>query len=55
MLEAIAGIPVLDQFEVDLFPLKIQLEHEIGKKLFEYIFPGIGSDASEGEGSRLPR
>lgn len=42
-LEAIAGIPVLDQFEVDLFPLKIQLEREIGQKLFEYIFPG-GAD-----------
>ena len=40
MLEAIAGIPVLDQFEVNLFPLKIQLEREVGKKLFEYIFPG---------------
>jgi hypothetical protein len=40
MLEAIAGIPVMDHFEVNLFPLKIQLEHEIGKKLFEYIFPG---------------
>lgn len=39
MLEAIAGIPVLDQFEVNLFPLKVQLEREIGKKLFEYIFP----------------
>ena len=40
-LEAIAGIPVLDQFEVDLFPLKVQLEREIGQKLFEYIFPGL--------------
>ena len=40
MLEAIAGIPVLDQFEVNLFPLKVQLEREVGKKLFEYIFPG---------------
>ena len=49
MLEAIAGIPVLDQFEVDLFPLRIQLEHEIGKKLFEYIFPGIDPSASDGE------
>lgn len=38
-LEAIAGIPVLDQFEVDLFPLKIQLDRDIGQKLFEYIFP----------------
>ncbi|KAL2164331.1 hypothetical protein VTH06DRAFT_3547 [Thermothelomyces fergusii] len=40
MLEAIAGIPVMDHFEVNLFPMKIQLEHEIGKELFEYIFPG---------------
>ncbi|KAF1995523.1 hypothetical protein P154DRAFT_526233 [Amniculicola lignicola CBS 123094] len=41
MLEAIAGIPVMDHFEVNLFPLKVQLEREIAKKLFEYIFPGI--------------
>jgi hypothetical protein len=41
MLEAIAGIPVMDHFEVNLFPLKLQLEYDIGKKLFEYIFPGI--------------
>ncbi|KAF2743452.1 hypothetical protein M011DRAFT_410560 [Sporormia fimetaria CBS 119925] len=40
MLEAIAGIPVMDHFEVNLFPLKLQLEYNIGKKLFEYIFPG---------------
>ncbi|KAI9801565.1 MAG: hypothetical protein M1825_003244 [Sarcosagium campestre] len=48
MLEAIAGIPVMDHFEVNLFPMKIQLEREIGKKLFEYIFPGMGSNAFEG-------
>jgi len=40
MLEAIAGIPVMDHFEVNLYPLKVQLEREVGKKLFEYIFPG---------------
>jgi hypothetical protein len=45
MLEAVAGIPVLDDFEVSLFPLKVQLERELGKKLFEYIFPGVGSNA----------
>lgn len=43
MLEAIAGIPVLDQFEVNLVPLKVQLEQEIGSKLFEYIFPGMAN------------
>ncbi|KAL1649208.1 Protein SABRE [Diplodia intermedia] len=47
MLEAIAGIPVMDHFEVNIFPLKVQLEREIGKKLFEYIFPGVGSNAFE--------
>lgn len=41
MLEAIAGIPVMDHFEVNLFPLKIQLEREIEDKIFEYIFPGL--------------
>ena len=50
MLEAIAGIPVMDHFEVNLFPLKVQLEREIGKKLFEYIFPGAGSEAFEESG-----
>ncbi|KUI54320.1 hypothetical protein VP1G_01807 [Cytospora mali] len=44
MLEAIAGIPIMDHFEVNLFPLKIQLEREVGKKLFEYIFPGLDGD-----------
>jgi hypothetical protein len=47
MLEAIAGIPVMDHFEVNLFPLKVQLEYEIGKKLFEYIFPGIKDNSGE--------
>lgn len=41
MLEAIAGIPVMDRFEVNLVPMKIQLEREAGKRLFEYIFPGM--------------
>jgi hypothetical protein len=47
MLEAIAGIPVLEHFQVTVFPMKVQLERELGKKLFEYIFPGIGSTAFE--------
>ncbi|PNY27019.1 Uncharacterized protein TCAP_03051 [Tolypocladium capitatum] len=44
MLEAIAGIPVMDRFEVNLFPMKVQLEREAGKRLFEYIFPGMDGD-----------
>lgn len=45
MLEAIAGIPVLEQFRVTMHPLKVQLERELGQKMFEYIFPGVGSTA----------
>ncbi|OCK85690.1 hypothetical protein K432DRAFT_377459 [Lepidopterella palustris CBS 459.81] len=51
MLEAIAGIPVMDHFEVNLFPLKVQLEHEIGKKLFEYVFPASKDNSFENGGS----
>lgn len=50
MLEAIAGIPVVDYFEIDLVPLKLQIERDVAKKLFEYIFPGVGGNAFEGGG-----
>lgn len=39
MLEAIGGISVCDHFEVNLFPLRLQMEHEVGKKMFAYVFP----------------
>jgi hypothetical protein len=48
MLEAIAGIPVMEHFEVNLYPLKVQLEYEIGKKLFEYVFPGSKNKNADG-------
>ena len=50
MLEAIAGIPVLEAFEVTMHPIKVQLERSLGKALFEYMFPGIGSNAFESGG-----
>jgi hypothetical protein len=51
MLEAIAGIPVMEYFEVNLFPMRIQLEREVGKKIFEYIFPGMDGDKSDSNSS----
>ncbi|KAL7912186.1 mitochondrial protein from FMP27 domain-containing protein [Trichoderma velutinum] len=54
MLEAIAGIPVMDQFEIELFPIKIQLEREVGKRLFEYIFPGMDAEQAEEESKTNP-
>ena len=50
MLEAIAGIPVLEDFEVKMHPLRVQLERDLAKRLFEYIFPGQGSNAFDGGG-----
>jgi hypothetical protein len=44
MLEAIAGIPVVERFEVDIHPLKIQLEREVGEKVFEYVFPNTNAE-----------
>ncbi|KAI5457786.1 mitochondrial protein from FMP27-domain-containing protein [Mariannaea sp. PMI_226] len=44
MLEAIAGIPVMDRFEVNVLPVKVRLERELGRRLFEYIFPGMDGD-----------
>ncbi|PSR78451.1 mitochondrial protein from FMP27-domain-containing protein [Coniella lustricola] len=52
MLEAVAGIPVMDHFEVNLFPLKVQLEREVGKKLFEYVFPGMEGDKFAASGGK---
>ncbi|KAG4301807.1 hypothetical protein PCK1_001783 [Pneumocystis canis] len=43
MLGSIGGIPIMDHFEVNLFPLSIKLEHDVGKKIFEYVFPGRGT------------
>ncbi|KAF7193606.1 hypothetical protein HII31_05070 [Pseudocercospora fuligena] len=48
MLEAIAGIPVVDYFEVDLVPLRLQIERDVARKIFEYIFPGVGGKAFDG-------
>lgn len=51
MLEPIAGIPVMEYFEVQLYPLKVQLEWEIGKKLFEYVFPASKNKDKEKNGN----
>ncbi|KAK8092112.1 hypothetical protein PG997_002473 [Apiospora hydei] len=51
MLESIAGIPVMDHFEVNLFPMKIQLEREVGKKLFDYVFPNMDGEGQDADGN----
>ncbi|KAH7140674.1 mitochondrial protein from FMP27-domain-containing protein [Dactylonectria macrodidyma] len=54
MLEAIAGITVMDRFEVNVLPIKVQLEREVGKRLFEYIFPGMDGDKMTGTKNDSP-
>jgi hypothetical protein len=54
MLEAIAGIPIMDHFEVNLFPMKIQLEQKVGKQLFKYIFPNSTDDKSGKVNNKSP-
>ncbi|PHH70120.1 hypothetical protein CDD80_6220 [Ophiocordyceps camponoti-rufipedis] len=48
MLEAIAGITVMDRFEVSLHPTRLQLEREAGKLIFDYVFPGMGDGKNGG-------
>jgi len=43
---------VMDHFEVNLFPMKIQLEREVGKRLFEYMFPGTKDDKTAVPGKK---
>ncbi|EPY50441.1 eukaryotic protein [Schizosaccharomyces cryophilus OY26] len=38
--EAVAGIQVVQHFEINLFPLSLQIEHELASKLFDFAFPG---------------
>jgi hypothetical protein len=39
MLESIGGIPIMDHFEVNLFPLMVKIEYDFGKRVFDYMFP----------------
>jgi hypothetical protein len=39
MLESIGGIPIMDHFEVNLFPLCVKIEYDFGKRVFDYMFP----------------
>ncbi|BFZ59473.1 Protein SABRE [Saitoella coloradoensis] len=50
MLEAIGGISVMDHFELNLFPISVQLEHSVGKNVFAYFIP---EDMDEDEAGDL--
>lgn len=39
MLDPIGGIPIIQQFDIDLKPIKLQIESKTWDMLFDYIFP----------------
>ena len=47
-LAPVAGIEVVEHFEVNVYPLKIQLTYEIGKQLMNYFFPDKKQSISDG-------
>ena len=56
MLESIGGIPIMDHFEVNLFPLMVKIEYDFGKRVFDYMFPDPKVDATPaGMSSRRQR
>ncbi|CAG8538476.1 5777_t:CDS:2, partial [Cetraspora pellucida] len=38
-LEPVAGIDIVEHFEIDMFPLKFQMQYDVGKLIMMYIFP----------------
>ncbi|KAJ1986563.1 Protein SABRE [Dimargaris cristalligena] len=57
-LAPVGGISVVEHFELDLFPLRLQVTHEFGKKVMRYFFPekekGGSSGQSGGKGGGGP-
>lgn len=39
MMEPVAGIDIVDHFEVNMFPIKFQMQYDVGKLIMMYLFP----------------
>ncbi|KZW03765.1 hypothetical protein EXIGLDRAFT_635040 [Exidia glandulosa HHB12029] len=39
VLPPVGGIPIYQNFQLDLHPIRLQIEAEIGRKLLEYVWP----------------
>ncbi|TGZ80533.1 hypothetical protein EX30DRAFT_53272 [Ascodesmis nigricans] len=50
MLDSVGGIPIVESFEVNVHPMKVQLERDVGERIFEYIFPGVRNKSGENNG-----
>ncbi|KAJ2422860.1 Protein SABRE, partial [Coemansia sp. RSA 2531] len=45
-LAPVGGISIVERFEVDLFPLRLQFSHDIAQKLINYLYPPQESAAA---------
>ncbi|KAJ1765619.1 Protein SABRE, partial [Coemansia sp. RSA 1843] len=56
-LAPVGGISIVERFEVNLFPIRLQLSHDIAQKLINYLYPpqdnnsgNGGNDSGQGAG-----
>ncbi|KAI3652099.1 hypothetical protein MP228_003402 [Amoeboaphelidium protococcarum] len=52
-LPAVAGIAVVDHFEVNIFPLQLSMTYEIGRALVEYFYPKKQKSVDSAEQSTI--
>ncbi|KDQ20607.1 hypothetical protein BOTBODRAFT_124283 [Botryobasidium botryosum FD-172 SS1] len=44
VLPPVGGISIVESFELDLHPLRLQLERKVGRKVMQYVFPHRQTD-----------
>ncbi|KAI8321613.1 hypothetical protein GQ54DRAFT_304637 [Martensiomyces pterosporus] len=52
-LAPVGGISIVERFEVNLFPLRLQLSHDIAQKLINYLYPYQESSQGFNAGASL--
>ncbi|KAJ2344142.1 Protein SABRE, partial [Coemansia sp. RSA 2673] len=53
-LAPVGGISIVERFEVDLFPLRLQFSHDIAQKLINYLYPPQESAAAAAAAAEVP-
>ncbi|KAI5479861.1 hypothetical protein MNV49_002419 [Pseudohyphozyma bogoriensis] len=57
-LAPVGGISIVEQFELHIHPVRLQLEHRVGRRILDYLFvqrrKGNGDDSSEKKRSATP-
>ncbi|KAJ2866263.1 Protein SABRE, partial [Coemansia erecta] len=51
-LAPVGGISIVERFEVNLFPIRLQLSHDIAQKLINYLYPPQDSTGSANESGK---